>query len=113
MAAVGAAGKLAELENGGTVTVLEKMQKPGRKIMVSGKGRCNFTNVKSWEDFGEHVCNGASFIAPAFHNLTPENVVEFFRARWWRGETGLSPSHTSPETWWIPSCEHACSGASR
>lgn len=80
MAAVGAAGKLAELENGGTVTVLEKMQKPGRKIMVSGKGRCNFTNVKNWEDFGEHVCNGASFIAPAFHNLTPENVVEFFRA---------------------------------
>ena len=46
VAAIGAAEVLAQSENGGTVTVLEKMPKAGRKVMITGKGRCNFTNVK-------------------------------------------------------------------
>lgn len=80
MAAAGAAGMLSQTENGGTVTVLEKMQKPGRKIMISGKGRCNFTNVKEWNDFEEHVRSGAAFLNPSFRNLTPVDMVEFLRA---------------------------------
>ena len=44
MAAIGAADVLSRSENGGVVTVLEKMPKLGRKIMITGKGRCNFTN---------------------------------------------------------------------
>ena len=50
VAAIGAAEVLAQSENGGTVTVLEKMPKAGRKVMITGKGRCNFTNVKEWGD---------------------------------------------------------------
>ena len=55
MAALGAAKRLEESPVGGTVTVLEKQQNIGRKIMITGKGRCNFTNVKGWEEFSAHV----------------------------------------------------------
>ena len=51
MAAVGAAEQIAAAGGSGTVTVLEKMPKAGRKVMITGKGRCNFTNVKDWGDF--------------------------------------------------------------
>ena len=46
MAAAGAAGKFSSEARTGKVIVLEKMARPGRKIMITGKGRCNFTNVK-------------------------------------------------------------------
>ncbi|MBO4634813.1 MAG: NAD(P)/FAD-dependent oxidoreductase [Bacteroidales bacterium] len=75
MAAVGAAGVLAQSGNGGTVTVLEKMPKAGRKVMITGKGRCNFTNVKDWTDFSAHIRTDVNFVGPAWHNLTPEGVI--------------------------------------
>ena len=74
MAAIGAAKVLAGSEEGGTVTVLEKMPKAGRKIMITGKGRCNFTNVKDWADFSAHIRTDVNFVSPAWHNLTPEDV---------------------------------------
>ena len=74
MAAIGAAKVLAESGNGGTVTVLEKMPKAGRKVMITGKGRCNFTNVKDWTDFSAHIRTDVNFVSPAWHNLTPEGV---------------------------------------
>ncbi len=79
MAAVGAAKMLAQSENGGTVTVLEKMPKAGRKVMITGKGRCNFTNVKDWGDWGPHIRTDANFVSPAWHNLTPEAVRALFK----------------------------------
>ena len=79
MAAIGAARVLSQSENGGTVTVLEKMPKAGRKIMITGKGRCNFTNVKDWTDFSAHIRTDIYFVSPAWHNLTPEGVVELLR----------------------------------
>jgi len=79
MAAIGAAKVLGERENGGTVTVLEKMPKAGRKVMITGKGRCNFTNVKDWADFSAHIRTDVNFLSPAWHNLTPEGVMELLR----------------------------------
>ena len=79
MAAVGAAEILAQAGTGGTVTVLEKMPKAGRKLMITGRGRCNFTNVKPWDAFSEHVATDINFVSPSFHNLTPEGVVELLR----------------------------------
>ena len=79
VAAIGAAKVLAESENGGTVTVLEKMPKAGRKIMITGKGRCNFTNVKEWQDFSSHIRTEVNFVSPAWHNLTPEGVRSLLR----------------------------------
>ena len=79
VAAVGAAQVLSQSENGGTVTVLEKMPKAGRKVMITGKGRCNFTNVKDWADFSAHIRTDVNFVSPAWHNLTPEKVIDLFR----------------------------------
>ena len=79
MAAIGAARQLTLSENGGTVTVLEKMPRPGRKIMITGKGRCNFTNVKPWQDFAAHIQSDPAAVNPAWHTLTPEGLIDFFR----------------------------------
>ena len=100
MAAVGAARVLAGTENGGTVVVLEKMPKAGRKVMITGKGRCNFTNVKAWEDFQAHIRTDAGFVSPAFHNLTPEGVVALFKENGMRsvverGDRAFPESHNA------------------
>lgn len=55
MAAAGAAETLNRNGKDGKVIVLEKMPRPGRKIMITGKGRCNFTNLKQWNEFSGHV----------------------------------------------------------
>lgn len=70
MAAVGAAGDPIK------VTVLEKMPKVGRKIMISGKGRCNFTNMSEWNDFSRHVHPKADLLKPAFFALPPRRIME-------------------------------------
>lgn len=62
------------------VTVLEKMSRPGRKIMITGKGRCNFTNVKQWNEFSGHIRSKSNFVKSAFHTLPPEKLVGFFES---------------------------------
>ena len=79
VAAIGAAKVLAESAEGGTVTVLEKMPKAGRKVMITGKGRCNFTNVKDWGAFSDHIRTDVNFVSPAWHNLTPDEVIALFK----------------------------------
>ncbi len=75
MAAYGAAKALCG--NGGKVTLLEKMPRPGRKIMITGKGRCNFTNMKDWEAFSPHIRAGRAAVKPAFFNLPPAKMDAF------------------------------------
>lgn len=62
------------------VTILEKMPRPGRKIMITGKGRCNFTNVKNWNDFSSHIRTKENFVRPSFYNLTSEDVLHLFES---------------------------------
>ena len=98
MAAVGAAQELARSENGGTVTVLEKMPKAGRKVMITGKGRCNFTNVKEWQDFSAHIRTDVNFLSPAWHNLSPQNVIDLLKSNGLpsvveRGDRAFPASH--------------------
>ena len=100
VAAIGAAKVLSESENGGTVTVLEKMPKAGRKVMITGKGRCNFTNVKTWEDFAAHVRTDSNFISPSWHNLTPEGIIDLLRLSGMRsvverGDRAFPESHNA------------------
>jgi len=78
MAAAGAAGA-AGTGKAGRVTVLEKMPRPGRKIMITGKGRCNFTNVKPWNEFQSHIHPKPNFLKPSFYNLTSEKMLEFLQ----------------------------------
>ena len=78
MAAYAAASTLNDDGVCAQVTVLEKMPRPGRKIMITGKGRCNFSNVKGWNDFSQHIRCKGNFVKSAFFNLSPEAVLDFF-----------------------------------
>lgn len=74
MAAVGAA---RTLKGHGRVIVLEKMPRPGRKIMITGKGRCNYTNIKDWNEFCVHIHPKPNFLKPSFYNLNPDKMIDF------------------------------------
>ena len=78
MAAYSAASAAAEAGLGVRICVLEKMPRPGRKIMITGKGRCNFTNAKGWNDFSRHIRSNPRLVRAAFHTLPPEKVMGFF-----------------------------------
>lgn len=45
-----------------SVSIFEKMPRPGRKILVTGKGRCNLTNACGWEEFSSHVQDRKSVV---------------------------------------------------
>ena len=79
----GAAGLMAAYgaaSCGEDVVVLEKMPRPGRKIMITGKGRCNFTNVKDWNEFSGHIRSKSNFVKSAFYTLPSDKVVGFFES---------------------------------
>lgn len=79
MAAYGAARALP-LGSDAKITILEKMPRPGRKILFTGKGRCNFTNVKEWNEFSQHIRTNPNFVKPAFYNFTPGNLIDFLES---------------------------------
>ena len=65
----GAAGMMAAgtaAQRGCRVLLLEKMEKSGRKVRITGKGRCNVTNARPAEEFAAQVRTNAAFFAPAF-----------------------------------------------
>ncbi|MBQ7222923.1 MAG: aminoacetone oxidase family FAD-binding enzyme, partial [Bacteroidales bacterium] len=77
----GAAGMLAAIkaaEAGGNVVVIEKKSSCGRKVLITGKGRCNITNTKSWAEFSSHIHPKANFIKSAFYNFSNKDTVHFF-----------------------------------
>ena len=76
MAAYGAASTLVEAGSSAAVTLLEKMPRPARKIMITGKGRCNFTNLKDWNEFSAHIRSKSNFVKPSFYNLTPQGIID-------------------------------------
>lgn len=60
------------------ITIVEKMERCGRKIGITGKGRCNLTNTKSWEDFSLHIHPDKNFFRPAFYEMSNIRTMEFF-----------------------------------
>ncbi len=80
MAAYSASSTAADNGKDFIVTVLEKMPRPGRKIMITGKGRCNFTNVKDWNSFSGHIRSNPNFVKSSFHSLAPQKVADFFES---------------------------------
>ena len=69
-----AAGRAAEL--GGNVLVLEKMRQEGRKLLITGKGRCNITNDKSMGDFITHVHPKGRFLRDAFSQFFSADIID-------------------------------------
>ena len=80
MAGYAAADTLVEAGAAPSVAILEKMPRPGRKIMITGKGRCNFSNIKDWNEFSLHIRTNSSFVKPSFFNLTSRGVMEFLES---------------------------------
>ena len=102
MAAAGAAETFVRKGVEGKVTVLEKMPRPGRKIMITGKGRCNFTNLKPWNEFSEHVYPKPGFLKPSFYNLTSERMIDFLQEAGMesvveRGDRAFPASHLASD----------------
>ncbi len=102
MAAAGASETFMKNGTEGSVLVLEKMPRPGRKIMITGKGRCNFTNVKPWNEFSAHIHPKPNFLKPAFYNLTSEGMIGFLDAQGMesvveRGDRAFPASHLASD----------------
>ncbi len=73
-----AAGRAAEL--GAKVVLIEKNQRVGRKIMITGKGRCNLTNNCEVRTFIENVPVNPRFLYSAINYFTPQDAMEFFES---------------------------------
>lgn len=73
-----AAGRAHEL--GASVTVFEKNPKLGRKLAITGKGRCNVTNDCSAEDFFRKVVTNPKFLYSSLNAFTPQDTIGFFEA---------------------------------
>jgi len=76
-----AAIRAAETLGSGTQVVLfDKNDRLGRKIYLTGKGRCNLTNRRSWEDFAPHIHPNQRFLQNAFRAFSNEEVIRFFES---------------------------------
>lgn len=64
---------------GRKVLLCERMEKPQRKVRISGKGRCNLTNMRSEAEFLKKIRRSAEFFAPALRRFSNAETVEFFR----------------------------------
>lgn len=97
-----AAGAAQTLGNAGRVIILEKMARPGRKIMITGKGRCNFTNAKPWNEFSGHIHPKPNFLKPSFYNLSSEKMIDFLAEQGMesiveRGDRAFPVSHLASD----------------
>ena len=67
-------------KNGHQVTLLEQNEKLGKKLYITGKGRCNITNASDMEDLFNNVCSNPKFLYSAFYSFTNDQVVEFLES---------------------------------
>lgn len=67
-------------KNGHQVTLLEQNEKLGKKLYITGKGRCNITNASDMEDLFHNVCSNQKFLYSAFYSYTNDQVVDFFES---------------------------------
>lgn len=72
-----AAGRAAE--NGHKTAILEKMEKPARKLRITGKGRCNITNIKPENEVLAKVRTNAPFFKISLEAFSNQDTVNFFR----------------------------------
>lgn len=71
---------LGAAEAGHRVTILEQNEKLGKKIYITGKGRCNLTNACDTEEIFAHVPRNAKFLYSAIYTYDNFRVMEFFEA---------------------------------
>ena len=77
----GAAGMIAAIASaqcGNNVTIIEKMNSCGKKLLITGKGRCNITNSADLNGFIENTPTNPKFLYGAFSSFTNQDVIDFF-----------------------------------
>ncbi|MEG2774232.1 MAG: NAD(P)/FAD-dependent oxidoreductase [Acetivibrio sp.] len=77
----GPAGMMAGIQaakKGNEVILLEKNEKLGKKLFITGKGRCNITNACATEDLFQQMVSNEKFLYSAFYGFTNFDVIDFF-----------------------------------
>ena len=80
----GAAGLMAGItaaQQGASVVVLERMKEPGKKMMITGKGRCNITNACPINEFIPNLPGNGKFLFSALQQFTNDDLLRFFQER--------------------------------
>lgn len=75
----GPAGMIAAMssaENGNDVTILEKMEMLGKKLLITGKGRCNITSSLPIDEFIKNIPGNGMFMYSSFNNFTNEDIIK-------------------------------------
>jgi len=72
-----AAGKAAEA--GAETILLEKMNRTAKKLRITGKGRCNITNIAPVQDFIQHFGQNGKFLRQAFSRFFNKDLIDFFK----------------------------------
>ncbi len=78
----GPAGMMAAItaaENGNKVTIIEKMPSFGKKLLITGKGRCNITSSLYMSEFIKNTPGNGKFLYSAFQNFTNADIIEFLK----------------------------------
>ena len=81
MVGAGAAGAVASIflaRGGADVVLVEKNEKIGKKLYITGKGRCNLTNDCEVQEFLKNVVHGEKFLRSALYSFTPQDTMELF-----------------------------------
>ena len=75
----GPAGMLSAIKSaqeGNNVTILEKMNTCGRKLLITGKGRCNITNAIDIDEFIKNIPGNGKFLYSAFQNFNNQDIIK-------------------------------------
>ena len=78
----GAAGMMAAIaasSKGNRVTLFERNEKPGKKLFITGKGRCNVTNACELTDLPAHVVTNPKFLYSAFSRFNNQDMTDFLK----------------------------------
>ena len=78
----GPAGMMAAItaaEEGNNVTIIEKMNSLGRKLLITGKGRCNVTSSLNMDDFIKNIPGNGKFLYSCFQNFTNQDIIDFLK----------------------------------
>ena len=76
--AAGCMAAIAAAEQGQRVLLLEKNEKIGKKLYLTGKGRCNLTNLADTSEILENIPTNAKFLYGALHALSSHQLMAFF-----------------------------------
>ena len=70
---------ISAIQEGNEVTIIEKMNQLGKKLCITGKGRCNITSSLPIEDFIKNIPGNGKFLYSAFKNFTNQDILKLLK----------------------------------